>query len=72
MRKETKLNWRVLSLALLLGASPAVWARAQQDPVQASAQQEMSLTGVVMDQNNEPIIGATIMVVGTTNGTTIS
>ena len=30
----------------------------------------MTLTGVVMDQNNEPIIGATIMVVGTTNGTT--
>ena len=30
----------------------------------------MTLTGVVMDQNNEPIIGATIMVIGTTNGTT--
>ena len=70
MRKETRFYLRVLPLALLLGVSPTMWAKSQQDQTLATQQAEMTLTGVVMDQNNEPIIGATIMVIGTTNGTT--
>ena len=38
-------------------------------PVQAWAQKQ-TVTGTVIEQNGEPVIGATIMEKGTSNGTT--
>ena len=37
--------------------------------ISAVAQQKRTITGLVVDERNEPVIGASITVPGTTNGT---
>ncbi|MCQ2114731.1 MAG: TonB-dependent receptor [Bacteroidales bacterium] len=56
----TALSAAVLSLALLGAAS-----------VQAAAQEQtVTVKGIVLDQDNNPMIGATVMIEGTQTGTT--
>lgn len=61
MTTTIKFKDRVLSLLTLLLCLAL--------PIQAWAQKQ-TVTGTVTEQNGEPIIGATIMEKGTTNGTT--
>lgn len=61
MKTASKLKDRVgmlLTLLLCLCVSAQAWA------------QKQTITGTVTDQNDDPVIGATIMEKGTTNGTT--
>ncbi len=58
-KKNYKLwlsHWRLLLTALFIGLSASAWA------------QDITQTGVVLDVEGEPVIGATIMEKGTSNG----
>lgn len=57
MKKTQSLKWSISFFMLLVS-------------LQISFAQQLSISGVIMDSNEEPIIGATILEVGTTNGTT--
>ena len=57
----------LVALAMLV-ASPAI-AFAQTEISGGSSQQAGMITGKVVDESGEPIIGATVMVAGTNNGT---
>lgn len=54
-------------IAFLAGGAPLAFA-APADGVQA-VQQSKKIVGTVVDQNGEPVIGANVVVQGTTNGT---
>lgn len=49
-------HWRLLLTALFVGLSANAWA------------QDITQTGVVLDVDGEGVIGATVMVKGTSNG----
>lgn len=71
MPRKISLNLRIVFLLLLFGLYQMLGAKTNLlNATQNTQQNEISLSGVVMDQKNEPIIGATIMVNGTTIGTT--
>lgn len=55
-------------IAFLAGSVPPAFAASAADDVQ-TVQQARKITGTVVDQNGEPIIGANVVVKGTTNGT---
>lgn len=56
-----------ICIAFLAGGAPSAFA-ASADGVQV-VQQSRKVTGTVIDQNGEPIIGANVVEKGTTNGT---
>ena len=62
-----------ISLAMLLGSTgcivPLHASSVGSTPVQSIQQQKNSCSGVVKDDNGEPVIGASIMIKGTTKGT---
>lgn len=58
--KGTNIDWRLEGQHIIL---------AVRDEVHRIAQQEKTITGVVLDENGEPVIGANVTVKGTTNGT---
>lgn len=58
--KGTNIDWRLEGQHIILAA---------RDEVHRIAQQEKTITGVVLDENGEPVIGANVTVKGTTNGT---
>lgn len=68
----TNTNIKNWSLALILAASGSAVATAapadSQAPVQAT-QQAADCKGIVTDAEGEPLIGASVLVVGTGNGT---
>lgn len=53
----SRISRQLLTLGLMLLFVPMVWAQSQ------------TITGTVTDANGEPLIGATVMVQGTTTGT---
>ncbi len=55
-------------LTALLGGVPQMWAAPSQVPVQAP-QPENLVRGVVTDTDGEPLIGASVMIKGTSKGT---
>lgn len=59
------LNLRLSAIYLLLGLALMGWA----SPAFAQQAKERSVTGTITDQSNEPMVGVTVMVVGTTTGT---
>ena len=64
----------ILCCSLALLASGSAWAEITPPTVDADAllaitQQEKTVTGTVVDANGEPIIGANVVVKGTTTGT---
>lgn len=65
--RKNALLFSGLCMAFLAGGAPCASA-ATIDGVQA-VQQARKITGTVVDQSGEPIIGANVMVKGTTNGT---
>lgn len=70
MNLEIKKNALVAGacIAFLLGSAPQVWA-AEFEAIAAAQQQTKKVTGTVVDQTGQPIIGANILEKGTTNGT---
>ncbi len=67
MWKVHRLLPAAMLLCLLLGVPAS--ARASKAPLPESVQQNReTVTGVVKDETGEPIIGASVLVVGTTNG----
>ncbi|GHT27666.1 SusC/RagA family TonB-linked outer membrane protein [Bacteroidia bacterium] len=67
MKKHMK-SLLTLFLCTTLGITNQAFA-AEGNPVSLSVQQQTkSITGTVVDESGEPIIGANVMVVGTTNG----
>lgn len=72
--QSLRTHWRVALMGLLLavGLLPIVAppARAEGAPATAySTQATVSVNGTVLDDKGEPIIGAAVLVVGTTTGT---
>ena len=59
MANKTQLKGRIAHVLLLLCLAISLPAWAQKQP----------LTGVVLEANGEPVIGATVMEKGTSNGT---
>ncbi|MDR1681969.1 MAG: carboxypeptidase-like regulatory domain-containing protein, partial [Candidatus Symbiothrix sp.] len=71
MLKKKILKLRIVFLLLSFGVFLTSKAELNSsNAVQAIRQNNITLSGVVMDQHNESVIGATIIVNGTTNGTT--
>lgn len=71
MRKQFKqLLWSAFMLLAAVVCSPLHAQSPQSVAGDNGSAVTVGLSGSVLDQNNEPIIGATIMVQGTTNGTT--
>ncbi len=66
MNNNNIKNW-CLALALA-AATPAVFAASETEAPVAAAQQTADCTGVVLDSEGEPLPGASVKVVGTTNG----
>ena len=60
----------IAALCSLLAASPAVFAAAAEAPVQNVQDNKITVSGTVIDDMGEPVIGAGVIVKGTTNGTT--
>lgn len=65
-------RFKNVSLMLLLMGLPAVAAFAETRPIETVeiVQQSGALTGVVVDANGEPLVGASVLVKGTTKGST--
>lgn len=59
-----------LSVAFFSNSMP-IWAEQSNDDLLsvASVNQEKTVTGTVLDENGEPLIGVTVLVKGTTSGT---
>jgi hypothetical protein len=58
MDKIQKIKWCIIFF-MLLGLGQLIYAQ----------QQTVMIKGMIVDENNEPIIGATILEKGTNNGT---
>ena len=77
MQKKSFINARLLMLSLLISGGGAAYAiptppdlAANEAPEQSvSIQKQQKVTGTVKDENGEPVIGASVVVKGTTNGT---
>ncbi len=68
MFKRFKAVSMVLTLMGLSGSVGTVYASTDSDAIQVT-QQSTTCSGVVTDEKGEPIIGASVVVKGTTNGT---
>ena len=66
-KKATLISCAVLT-ALAWGV-PQAWAAGSPLPASQSSQVESKVRGVVTDVNGEPLIGASVMVKGTSRGT---
>lgn len=68
-KNSTLLNTSVLRIAAFafMGGTCCVPA-AYAEPLQAVAPEQANVSGVVVDSNGEPLIGATVLVKGTTTG----
>lgn len=64
--KGTLVPFAVACSAMMLPVCPVSVSAA--DSVNLAAQQQDKVTGVVVDANGEPIIGATVMIKGSSNG----
>lgn len=77
MQKKSFINARLLMLSLLISGGGAAYAiptppdlAANEAPEQSvSIQKQQKVTGTVKDENGEPVIGASVVVKGTTTGT---
>lgn len=76
MQKKSFTNARLLMLSMLISGGGAAYAIAPPDltateaPEQsATIQKQSNLTGTVKDENGDPVIGASVVVKGTTTGT---
>ena len=58
-----------IALCAVLALSPAVLGG--QNGYNAQAQNNVNVTGTVVDENGEPMLGAGVVVKGTTTGTTV-
>lgn len=63
MRKHLLVTLALLAAMPLCGVLPAMASEAQQTQSQAA----VSITGTVLDENNEPVIGASVIPVGASN-----
>lgn len=63
--KNTNIKYEVLDKNIILTTSQNTVSNTDR----AISQQDKNVSGVVTDQNGDPIIGANVMVKGTTNGT---
>ncbi len=66
----TKAKFVALTAAMFAGSmyfAPAVYAQAPASAAVAN-QGDMTVTGQVLDSAGEPLIGVSVIVVGTTNG----
>lgn len=61
-----------LSLCLAVGATPPICAQNNNKKAAAQQSAERTVKGTVVDEQGEPIIGATIMVVGASQGGAIT
>ena len=57
-----------LCMSFLVGGTLSTWA-AGLDNVETVQQNKKKVTGTIVDQTGEPVIGANVLEVGTTNGT---
>ena len=70
MKKNSKMLFTLLGAGMLCNPSVALAGNTSADNMTvASAQQAQGIKGSVIDAKGEPLIGATIKVVGTQNGT---
>ncbi|MCH5213651.1 MAG: TonB-dependent receptor [Muribaculaceae bacterium] len=71
IKNSNRLSWRLLvSGAVMVSALSVCFLPIEARAQSTSAGQTAGLIkGVVLDENNEPLIGATVMVKGTSNGT---
>ena len=69
MRKNLKLA--LLALAIMMAPVSALdaYAEASASSQTSSTASAKSVSGVILDQRGEPVIGATVAIKGTTNGT---
>lgn len=66
--KTARLSYSLM-LAGMIAAVPMATAATSPEPQQTKAPQQKSVTGQVLDELGEPVIGASILVEGTTTGT---
>lgn len=67
-----RTNWKLLILSFCLSYLPYAYSYAEDVAVpgiETTQQQKQTITGVVLDNLNEPVIGANVVEKGTTNGT---
>ncbi|MCD7931168.1 MAG: TonB-dependent receptor plug domain-containing protein [Tannerellaceae bacterium] len=67
-----RTNWKLLILSFCLSYLPYAYSYAADvvvPGVETTQQQKQTITGVVLDNLNEPVIGANVVEKGTTNGT---
>ena len=67
MKQLKKIAFITSTCALIFGHVPDVWASSNNE-ISEVVQQSQAITGVVVDSNGEPIIGANVVEKGTTNG----
>lgn len=69
-----KVNFNVMGLTLLMSLGIGSYSHAASEPltgrlsVESTQQSTLSISGTVVDTNGEPVIGANVIVKGTTNG----
>ena len=66
--KTARLSYSLM-LAGMIAAVPMATAATSPEPQLTKAPQQKSVTGQVLDELGEPVIGASILVEGTTTGT---
>ena len=68
LQADCRRGWMLALTAMLIVFAPAAFA--QSAPTCALSASAPTVTGTVTDQSGQPVIGATIIEQGTTNGAT--